>query len=133
MIDWNKSLSEPVEIRVNVQHEDVAALSRRAGIYLHTTNPAEPFGMPVSISEAMATGAYLIGRRLPAAAAYIGDAGALYESPAEAAQLIHQTLQWSKSQWQQARTRSIDRAYGCFAHTEVLAPLVEHWHQLAVR
>jgi glycosyltransferase involved in cell wall biosynthesis len=123
----NESLGNPAEIKVDLQHEEVSELMGRAGIYLHTADPNEPFGMPISISEAMATGSYIIGRRLPPSAAYIGEAGQLYDTPEEAALLIRETEKWTDQEWEEAFVRSVDRAYQCFVNVNVYRPLVEHW------
>jgi glycosyltransferase involved in cell wall biosynthesis len=127
----NESLGNPAEIRVDLQHEEVAELMGRAGIYLHTADPNEPFGMPISISEAMATGSYLIGRRLPPSASYIAQAGQLYDTPEEAAYLIRETEKWTDQEWEEAYVRSVDRAYQCFVNVNVYRPLVDQW--LALR
>lgn len=130
VIRESKKFGDLVEIKVDVQHEEMSELMRRAGIYLHTTDPNEPFGMPISISEAMATGSYIIGRQLPASASYIGEAGKLYRTPEEAAELIRETRQWADGEWRQAYVCSVDRAYRNFAHTKVVGPMVEHWRGL---
>ena len=62
----------------------------QAGIYVHTAKPPEteygtPIGMPVSIAEAMATGAHVLVRDIPELRAYVGDAGATYRDGEEAA------------------------------------------------
>jgi glycosyltransferase involved in cell wall biosynthesis len=130
VIKMNERMGNPVEIRVDLQHEEMSELMRRAGIYLHTADPKEPFGMPISISEAMATGSYLIGLNHPPSASYIGEAGKLYRTPEEAAKLIRATESWSDLDWEQAHTRSVDRAYQNFVNINVYRPLVEHWQAL---
>ncbi len=130
VIRMNREFGDPVEIKINVQHEELSQLMRRAGIYVHTANPNEPFGMPISISEAMATGSYIIGRQLPPSALYIGEAGKLYNTPEEAANLIHETTKWNDSEWNRIHMNSIDRAFGNFANVKVLQPLVDHWRSL---
>ena len=130
VIALRDQLGAPVEILSNVQHEDVARLMGRAGIYLHTNGPNSSFGMPISISEAMATGSYIIARRCPGAVAYIQDAGQFYETAEEAADLIRQTEKWSDEQWHRAYLRSIDRAYSNFVSTEALTQIVADWHEI---
>jgi len=114
-----------------LQHEDVATLICRAGIYLHTNDANSRFGMPISISEAMASGCFLIARRSPAAYDYVQDAGDLYESPEEAADLVKQTAGWSQLRWKDAQRRSVDRAFSNFLNVGVLEPLVGQWRSLA--
>ena len=72
-IEHNQSLGSPVDLRVNVDAEEVSALVREAGIYLHGYAFGSPFGMPVGICEAMATGAYVIARRCEGIDTYLGD------------------------------------------------------------
>lgn len=131
IVAMNAELGNPAEIRHNLQHEEVAELLRGAGIYLHTSLPREPYGMPISIAEAMASGCYVIGRKLGISPSYIGDAGVTYSSVARAASQVRATLDWSDAEWEAARTRSVDRAFGNFVGTEVLAPIVSAWREIA--
>jgi glycosyltransferase involved in cell wall biosynthesis len=128
---YNHKLGNPVELRINQPVEQVAALVREAGIYLHTHGLAAPYGMPISIAEAMATGSYVIGRRCRASEAYIGNAGRIYGSAAEAAEQIQRTMQWSDEQWQRAQSRAVERAYRHFADIHVLRPMLEDWRRIA--
>ena len=128
---YNRSLGSPVDLRVDLQHEEVAALAGHAGIYLHTHALLDPYGMPTSIAEAMATGAYVLGRRCQPAEHYIGDAGRLYESEAEAAALVRETAAWDDARWLRARNTSIDRAYAHFASGRVLHPMLDDWTAVA--
>lgn len=124
-------LGAPVEIFTDLQHEEVARLMRQAGIYLHTSGSDSIFGMPISISEALATGSYVLGRRCPGAQTYLQEAGQFYESAEEAAALIQQTAHWDEEQWQQTHLRALERAYGSFVSTDALQQLVADWHELA--
>lgn len=96
IIAMRDQLGAPVEIHTDWQHEEVAGMMSQAGIYFHTNGPDSPFGMPISIIEAMATGSYIISRRCPGSAEYIHDAGNVYDTVEEAAALICQTEGWSK-------------------------------------
>lgn len=127
----NREMGSPVEIRINLQHEDVAQLMRTAGIYMHTTNPAEPFGMPISIGEAMASGCYVLARRMQDCAEYLDKAGDLYETPEEAAELIRKTIGWTGKDWDRAGVVAIDRAYSSFVNTDVVKQIVDQWHSFA--
>ena len=131
IIAMRDRLGAQVELLSDLQHEEVAKLMSRAGIYVHTNGANSSFGMPVSIAEAMATGSYIIGRRCPGALAYIQNAGQFYETAEEAAALVRQTEHWSDEQWRQAYVRSIDHAYSNFISTEVLAQMVADWRQIA--
>lgn len=116
-----------LEFRENVSQADVAELVRRAGVYLDTSDPrGHPFGMPISIAEALATGCYTLARRVRGAAEYLGGVGAMYDSVAEAAKLIHESLSWDAdhmtSSWVNATLRGAE-----FRAEAVLRPVIEHW------
>jgi hypothetical protein len=81
----------------------------------------------------MACGAYLIARRLPPTAAYVGEAGDLYDSDAEAEALLRATLDWSEEQWRGAALRSIDRAFHLYVDRLALKPIFDCWQDLAQR
>jgi glycosyltransferase involved in cell wall biosynthesis len=124
---YNRRLGSPVEIRVNVPTEEAAALVRQAGIYLHTYGTEEPFGMPISIAEAMATGAFTLVRNLPGASHYVGPVGGVYESVDEAANIIRQSARWYEEQWCDVRRRTVEFAYQHYADVNVLRPLLDDW------
>ncbi|MFN0087738.1 MAG: glycosyltransferase [Blastocatellia bacterium] len=131
VVRMNAEMGSPVEIRINLQHEEVAQWMGRAGVYMHTTDPAEPYGMPISIAEAMATGAHVIARRMPESEAYLEGAGAMYDTAEEAASLIRQTLAWTDLEWERASVRAIDRAYSSFASDYLIEPIVDCWAGLS--
>jgi glycosyltransferase involved in cell wall biosynthesis len=126
----NESLGGPAEILENRPHAEVAAYLQRAGIYLHTHALQDPYGMPVSIAEAMAVGCHIIGRRAHAAAELIEGAGRLYDTEDEAAALLHDTTAWTDEQWRAARLVSIEHAFTRFTASHVLAPLLDRWRRL---
>jgi glycosyltransferase involved in cell wall biosynthesis/uncharacterized coiled-coil protein SlyX len=125
--DYNRKLGSPVEIRINVPTEEAAALVRQAGVYLHTYGTEEPFGMPISIAEAMATGAFTLVRNLPGAAHYVGLVGGVYETADHAASLIRQSARWYDEQWRDVRRRTVEFAYQNYADVNVLRPLLDDW------
>lgn len=126
----NRRLGSPVEIRQNLSNEESAALMREAGIYLHTYGDDEPFGMPVSIAEALATGAFALARDLPGAAEYLGTAGTLYRTHEEAAQAIQRTLSWTDDDWKSQQAQAVAVAQQRFASERVLRPLLNDWLSL---
>lgn len=132
LLALNRQLGSPVEIRLDLSNEESATLMREAGIYLHTYGDEEPFGMPVSIAEALATGAYTLVRDLPGANEYLGTAGALYRTTEDAVKLIQRTLSWSNDEWQFQQNRSATVAQR-FASECVLRPLLNDWRLLAQR
>ncbi len=128
---WRSSDSH-VDLMIDVPRDELLPLVERAGIYLHTATPpgqpeATPIGMPISIAEAMATGAHVLARDLPQLTAYVGDAGRAYRDAAHAAELIAETATWSDAQWKLAWTRSVDRAFIHHADELVLQPLLDEW------
>lgn len=127
----NAELGSPVDIRVNVPTEEVAELIRRAGIYLHTYGDEEPFGMPISIAEAMATGCYVLARNLPGAAEYVGAAGRVYGSVADAVALIGATADWYPAQWRACQRTSIEFAHRNYADVCVLEPMLRQWCEVS--
>jgi len=127
---YNRKLGSPVELRLDEPAERVAPSMREAGIYLHTHGLAVPYGMPMSIAEAMASGSYVIGRRCRASEAYIGNAGRVYGSADEAAEHINRTLTWSDESWQRAQRLSVERAYRHFADIVALRPILDDWRHI---
>ncbi len=129
----NRRLGSPVEIRQNLSNEESAALMREAGIYLHTYGDDEPFGMPVSIAEALATGAFTLARDLPGAAEYLGTVGTLYRTNDEAAHAIQRTLSWTDDDWMSQQAQAVAVSQQRFASERVLRPLLNDWLSLAER
>jgi glycosyltransferase involved in cell wall biosynthesis len=99
LIEQNQLLGSPVELRVNVSPDETASLVRQAGIYLHTHAEGGSYGMPVSVCEAMATGAYVIGRRCAASELYMGDPTRFYDDLDQAARLVRMTTECSEDRW----------------------------------
>ncbi len=131
-------MDSPVELRFDVRREEIAELMGRAGIFLHTILPPEapqgtPIGMPISIAEAMATGAYVLVRDLPELADYVGRAGDTYRDAAHATELIAATQGWSEAEWLRRRVRASDHAYLNYADELVFRPILDDWQALAMR
>jgi len=116
----------------DIQHEDIVPLIEQAGIYLHTAKPpgtehGTPIGMPISIAEAMATGAYILVRDLPELRDYVSAAGTTYRDVEEAADIIAATGEWPEQKWQAAWTASVDRAFSIHADESALGPIFDDW------
>jgi hypothetical protein len=120
-----------VELRVDQPPEEVAALLRQAGIHLHTHASGAPYGMPISIAESMACGAWQVARRGAGAVAYVGEAGSTWETEDEAVALIQATGSWDAARWEAARTAAIERAFARYADSVALPPVLDDW--LALR
>ncbi len=132
LMQMRARMESPIDIQWNLPREDVAALIGRAGVYLHTINPpdaphAAPLGMPVSIAEAMATGAFVVYRQSPEFDAYVGEAGRAYRSLDEAAEILAETERWSEQDWERAANRSIEQAYRGHADSIVYRTILEDW------
>ena len=128
-------LGSPAELLFDLPHEEAAALVARAGIYLHTALPPEepfgnPIGMPVSVAEAMATGAYVVVRDLAPLREYVGAAGAVYRDREEAARILQATLAWGDAEWHEVFRRSVDRAFSLHADEITVEPILQDWCQL---
>jgi glycosyltransferase involved in cell wall biosynthesis len=121
-----------VDIRVAVQHEEVAALSRGAAIYFRSHDPStHPYGMPASIAEAMATGSWILARDAPEVRQFVGSAGGYYGGRTrQAAKQLNDTLTWTDEAWEVVEQRARERA-GAFSDDVVLPPLVADWRSLA--
>jgi glycosyltransferase involved in cell wall biosynthesis len=130
------SMKSPVELMFDLPRPQVADLIGRAGIFLHTIDPhgsehAHPLGMPVSIAEAMATGAYVLARDAPEFSDYLADAGAVYRDADHAAELIASTASWTDENWKDLESRAVLRAYTHYADETTLRPIYEDWCRLA--
>lgn len=127
------SLKSPAEIQVDVSNEAAAELVRAAGIFMHTYSYEEPFGMPISIAEALATGAHVLARDGAHIHGYLGSCGQLYQNAEHAAALIAETLKWSPERWQAVQLAAIDRAYSCFADSNVLDRMLDDWQAIVAK
>jgi hypothetical protein len=127
----NRSLGAPVDLRIDVDHDALAALLRSAGVYLHTHGLVDPYGQPQSIAEAMASGCVVLARACPAAEAYVGDAGRLWATEDQAVAFLEETAAWDEARWAAARLRAVDRAFARHADRVVLRPLLDDWLRLA--
>lgn len=127
----NGYVKDRVQILVDLLPQIAADINRRAGIYLDTYDPkAHAYGMPISVVEAMATGSYVLSLDLPAARSYIGEAGAFYRNPEDAAKLILETKDWDDARWDRVSGTAIQRAAG-FRDDVILSHLVQDWRALA--
>jgi len=128
---WKES-NTPAELMINIPRDELAPLVHRAGFYLHTMTPSDhpggtPIGMPISIAEAMATGAHLLVRNVPPLNSYYGEVGSVYNNAKHAAKLITETQDWPETKWKEAWTRSVDHAFMKQADEIVLQPLFDEW------
>ncbi|MFN4258708.1 MAG: glycosyltransferase [Gemmataceae bacterium] len=125
-----EELNSPAEVLVDLSNEAAAEVVRSAGIFLHTYSYEEPFGMPISIAEALATGAYVLARQGPDIAGCLGPCGALYADADHAARLVTETLSWTEDQWQAVALQAVNHAYGHFVDSVVLEAMLDDWRVL---
>jgi glycosyltransferase involved in cell wall biosynthesis len=123
----NRSLGSPVEILQDLQHADVSALVREAGTYLYTVLPTEEYSMPISISEALGAGCYVLARRSEGARVHVGTTGDLYDDEDEAVRLVQETTGWDDDKWRQVREAALDRARAEFASPVALRSILDDW------
>lgn len=116
-----------IQFRPNLPWAEAAALTRKAGIYLDTSDPkGHPFGMPISIAESLATGSIVLAKAGCAARDYLGGAGFLYGSAAEAAAIVNDIGRWPMEMHQEHYGRAIARGRA-FADSTVLPALLDGW------
>jgi len=101
--ETNRALGGRVQIRsagTDLTRTEAVYLTRMAGIYLDTSDPkGHPFGMPISIAEALATGAYVLARENESVGEYMGEAAATYKSVDEAEAMVRFALLRSDAWW----------------------------------
>ncbi len=133
--DWADS-GTPCELMFDVPREEIAKLVGQAGIYLHTLHPpghpkGTAIGMPVSIAEAMATGAHVLFRDLPELRGYVEDAGTPYTDMDSAAEAVARIAGMADDAWRPLYIRSVDRAFSLHADADVYRPVVKDWCEIA--
>jgi glycosyltransferase involved in cell wall biosynthesis len=116
----------PIDLRFDVPYDECFDLFREAGIYLHTSGDSYPFGMPVSIAQALAAECFTLVRSVPGADEYLGVAGALYRDEDHAVELIEATGAWSEEDWMECREKAGGRARAYDAEA-VLDPMYRDW------
>ena len=124
-------ISSPVEIRTNLPKESYAELVSEAGIYLHTVDEKlTNIGMPISISEAMATGSYIVASNHESMNSYIGESGKTYNDITEAKNIIKDIELWSDDKWNIAWKNSVERAFSKHTDEIILRPMFFDWTKI---
>jgi hypothetical protein len=117
-------------VSINLDPEPMADLVRRAYLCLRQHDPsAHPYGMPVSIAEALGAGLPIVARRDPAAVAFIGDAGYYYDRVDEAAELIQRLARLPHADWLALRETSLQRSVR-FRTSAVLPTVLSTWESM---
>ena len=128
------SISSPVEIRTNLSRESYTELVSEAGIFLHTVEKKlMNVGMPTSISEAMATGCYVVASNNESIKRYIGESGKTYNDMSEAKKIIKDTQLWSDHEWDKTWKNSVERAFSKHADETILRPMFFDWIDFATK
>jgi glycosyltransferase involved in cell wall biosynthesis len=128
------SISSPVEIKINLPRESYAELVSEAGIYLNTVDKKlMNVGMPISISEAMASGCYIVASNYESMKRYIGESGKTYNDMNEAKKIIKDTELWSNHEWNKIYKNSAERAF--FNHSDeiILRPMFYDWTKFTTK
>lgn len=131
LLERNRAMASPVEIRLDVPLRESAELMRRAGTYLHTAAPDGGAGMPISIAEAMAAGCRVLVNGAPVLRDLVRDCGESYSDAAHAAGMIRDSLAWDAEQWRVRAESAAQRARSCYASGVLLPPMLEDWQRLA--
>lgn len=130
---YDRSLGGHVKVVANLSRAEAAKLVRSAGIYLSTYDAvSHPFGMPISIAEAMATGAIVLARRAgPEVADYLGEATLTYGSIDEAVDRIRTTIALPDDELNYRRELSVIDA-ARFRNDVVLPRLYQEWNSICL-
>ncbi|MES2972795.1 MAG: glycosyltransferase [Pseudomonadota bacterium] len=128
--ELNVSLGSPVDIRMNVQRDDVVPLMQSAGIYLHTFGFMLPFGMPISIAEALACGSVPVVRNDPVARNYAGAGALFYDTEDEVVEHLHRMLSWTPAHWEERAQVNARFARSRYADDVVLPLILENWRDI---
>lgn len=119
-----------VSLFKDVSWDTAEQLTRRAAIYLDTSDPrVQPFGMPISIAEALATGSMVLIRDSMAAREYAGDAAFYYSTPEEAAETINLSVAWPSDVKARQRERAAQQG-ALYADSVVLPRMLDDWDKI---
>jgi hypothetical protein len=117
-------------VSLNLDPEPMAHLTRHAYLCLRQHDPsAHPYGMPVSVAEALGAGLPVVARRDPAAVAFIGDAGFYYDRVDEAVDLIQRLIRLPYTDWLALRETSLQRSVR-FRTSTVLPTVLAAWKEM---
>jgi len=126
----NARMGHPVEIRRNLDWPAMGDLMRRAAIYMYTP-PNHPAGMSISVAESMACGCLVLAPDIRGMRAYLGESGGrVYQTPAEAAEVVRSTASWSAGEWRKLSRRASAYAARHYSMNVVAPRLVAEWHRV---
>jgi glycosyltransferase involved in cell wall biosynthesis len=131
LTELNSSLGGHVLIRTNLSRADASALVRAAAVYVSTSDErSHHFGMPISIAEAQATGAFVVARSAPGVDRYLGHRIS-YDSVDAAEELVRLGLNLSDEERSLVADESCRNA-ARFRSDVVLPRLVEEWNRICL-
>lgn len=128
-VDLNRRLGSPVDLRVNVAHDETASLMRTAGVYL-CTQDLQKRGMPIAVAEALASGCYTLVPELPWLCAMIGNHGHAYANASEAAESINETSNWSTEKWELLSESAARYSLNQFSDEKILPKVIHEWNAI---
>jgi len=128
LLSRNASMGCPANILIDVTRKAAASLVRKSEICFRSNNPTgHPFGMPVSIAEAMACGTIPVVRNHAPARGYVGDGGLYFETVPEAISRIREIAS-DRDLRGRLRTASIEKARS-YAASVVLPAIFQVWER----
>lgn len=131
---------DPPLVQVNLPREDVFALLGRTALHVYTLRPDNPFGMPMSVAEALCAGASVCLPDRPEARAYAGPGARFYSTADDIARHAREVLadtpevreeRAANRRW--AQERFCDPAAGQRFSDELHAALARHRGESASR
>lgn len=129
LIGKNAAMGFPVTILTEVPRAEAAAIVRKSEVCFRSNNPSgHPFGMPVSIAEAMACGTIPVVRDHAPARGYVGDAGLYFNTVQEAVARIREILSDAALSGR-LKTASIERAKR-YTASSVLPVIYQVWERV---
>lgn len=126
LIGWNAAAGSPVKILIEVPREEAAAIIRKSEICLRSNNPAgHPFGMPISIAEAMGSGTVPVVRDHAPGRSFVGDAGLYFNTIQQAVERVRAILS-DRVASDRLSAAAVERAKP-YASSVVLPKILEVW------
>lgn len=120
----------PVEIVQSLPRREAVALTKLASVYIDTSDPAgHPFGMPVSVAEALSTGSFVLMRDSKAAREYGGNSVYYYPSIEEAALAILRFRELGDQARSEISANAVERSK-FYRDDAVLPRLIDDWRKI---
>lgn len=130
--------TDPPLVQVNLPRDDVFALLARTALHVYTLRPENPFGMPMSVAEALCSGASVCLPDRPEARAYAGPGARFYSTADDIARHAREVLagtpdiqeeRAANRRW--ALERFCDPAIAQGFNNELVAALARHRGEVA--